>query len=134
MKKRNGFTLVELLAVIVILAIILVIAVPQIMSTIDDATRASLESSVKMVAAQVENQYTVAQTLSKDFDKTGKCTAAVAPWAGLNATDYADCDYVIDENGNATVTVKGANKFAAYPSCSGTRAEVKEADCQKSAS
>ena len=35
---------------------------------------------------------------------------------------------------NVTVTVKGANKFAAYPSCSGTRAEVKEADCQKSAS
>ena len=128
MKKRNGFTLVELLAVIVILAIILVIAVPQIMSTIDDATRASLESSVKMVAAQVENQYTVAQTLSKDFDKTGKCTADVAPWAGLNATDYADCDYVVDEDGNATVTVEGAGKFAAYSSCEGTRASITACD------
>ena len=124
MKKKNGFTLVELLAVIVILAIILVIAVPQIMSVIDDATRASLESSVKMVAAEVENQYTVAQTLSKEFNKTGKCTAAAAPWAGLNATDYADCDYVIDDDGNATVTVKGKGKFADYPSCQGTRASI----------
>ena len=96
MKKRNGFTLVELLAVIVILAIILVIAVPQIMSTIDDATRASFESSVKMVAAQVENQYTVAQTLSKEFDETGSCAAADAPWAGLNTTDYDTCTYSID--------------------------------------
>jgi prepilin-type N-terminal cleavage/methylation domain-containing protein len=35
MKKRQGFTLVELLAVIVILAIILVIAIPNIMKLID---------------------------------------------------------------------------------------------------
>ena len=33
-KPRRGFTLVELLAVIVILAVILVIAVPQIMNVI----------------------------------------------------------------------------------------------------
>jgi len=124
MKKRNGFTLVELLAVIVILAIILVIAVPQIMSTIDDATRASFESSVKMVAAQVENQYTVAQTLSKPFEDTGSCAAADAPWAGLNATDYDTCTYEIDENGTATVTVKGKGKFANYPSCVGTRSTI----------
>ena len=132
MKKRNGFTLVELLAVIVILAIILVIAVPQIMSTIDDATRASFESSVKMVAAQVENQYTVAQTLSKDFDKEGSCAAADAPWAGLNTTDYDTCTYVIDADGNATVTVKGKGKFASYPSCVGTRASI--TSCDKSTS
>ena len=50
--KKNGFTLVELLAVIVILAIILVIAVPKITDTIDNARKGSLESSVKMVAAR----------------------------------------------------------------------------------
>ena len=58
--KKNGFTLVELLAVIVILAIILVIAVPKITDTIDNARKGSLESSVKMVAAQAETQKTVA--------------------------------------------------------------------------
>ena len=128
MKKRNGFTLVELLAVIVILAIILVIAVPKIMTTIDDATRASLESSVKMVAAQVENQYTVAQTLSKDFETTGSCAAADAPWAGLNTIDYDTCTYSIDTNGIATVTVKGKGKFASYPSCAGTRDTITSCD------
>ena len=50
--KMKGFTLVELLAVIVILAIILVIAVPKIMNTIKDTTKASFESSAKMVAAK----------------------------------------------------------------------------------
>ena len=35
--KKNGFTLVELLAVLVILAVILVIAVPQIMNVITES-------------------------------------------------------------------------------------------------
>ena len=52
MKKKNGFTLVELLAVIVILAIILVIAVPKITDTIKNSKIASFESSAKTIAAQ----------------------------------------------------------------------------------
>ena len=126
MKKRNGFTLVELLAVIVILAIILVIAVPQIMSTIDDATQASFESSAKMVAAQVENQYTVAQTLGKeDFGSNGDC---MQEWAGLNSTDYASCKYNITASGEAQVTIVGKGKFNGYTCTNATRAE---ASCAK---
>ena len=52
--KKNGFTLVELLAVIVILAIILVIAVPKISDTINNAKKGSMASSVKMIAAAAE--------------------------------------------------------------------------------
>ena len=129
MKKKNGFTLVELLAVIVILAIILVIAVPQIMDTIDSARKASLESSVKMVAAQAENQYTVAQTLGTTF-----ATAEGTPcgkWAGIDTTgnDYASCTYSINTStGAATVVIKGKDggKFDKFKStgCSGTRTTV----------
>ena len=56
MKKTNkkGFTLVELLAVIVILAIILVIAVPQVMSVIEDSKKATLKSTAKMIASTAE--------------------------------------------------------------------------------
>ena len=49
-KKKRGFTLVELLAVIVILAVILVIAVPRIMSVIKDAKLGSIESTAKLIA------------------------------------------------------------------------------------
>ena len=49
MKKMNkkGFTLVELLAVIVILAIVLIIAVPGVLTIIDNSRRDSLISSAK---------------------------------------------------------------------------------------
>ena len=67
MKKRNGFTLVELLAVIVILAIILVIAVPSIMNTIDDAKKGSFESSAKLIAANAETYWLTQQTLGKEL-------------------------------------------------------------------
>ena len=122
--KKNGFTLVELLAVIVILAIILVIAVPKITDTINNARKASIESSVKMVAAQAETQKTVADTLG---DKTFKAGSEASPetcgdWAGLNSTDYESCQYwfVGDE---ANVTLKGQNKFAGY-TCTGTRSSA----------
>jgi len=120
MKKnqKNAFTLVELLAVIVILAIILVIAVPKIMNVIKDTTKASLESSAKMVAAQVENQYTVAQTLGKEFGDTGSC---MQDWAGLNDVDYASCTYEVTTDGTAKVTIKGQGKFNGLYVCNGTK-------------
>ena len=126
--REKGFTLVELLAVIVILAIILVIAVPKIMDTIKDATKASLESSAKMVASQVENQYTVAQTLGKEFGDTGNC---MEEWAGLNENDYASCRYEITSNGEAKVTIGGKGKFNGLSVCNATRstATAIEGEC-----
>jgi len=128
-KQVKGFTLVELLAVIVILAIILVIAVPKIMNTIKDATKASLESSAKMVASQVENQYTVAQTLGKEFGDTGNC---MEEWAGLNETDYASCRYEITSSGEAKVTIGGKGKFKGLSVCNATRstATAIEGECK----
>ena len=52
MKKKlcnNGFTLVELLAVIVILAVILAIAVPGISNMIEISKRSAFEADAKMV-------------------------------------------------------------------------------------
>ena len=45
--KGRGFTLVELLAVIVILAVILIIAMPKISDVIKNSKEASLETTAK---------------------------------------------------------------------------------------
>ena len=131
--KKNGFTLVELLAVIVILAIILVIAVPKITDTIDNARRGSFESSIKMVAAQAETQKTVADTLEGvTFADSGTCKTTdgnAASWTGLNSSDYDTCSYTIT-GGTASVTLKGKGKFAGY-TCTGTRTGI-TGECKKS--
>lgn len=46
---KKGFTLVELLAVIVILAIILAIAIPGISNIIESSKKGAVESDAKMV-------------------------------------------------------------------------------------
>ena len=57
MRNKRGFTLVELLAVIVILGIILIVAVPKIITTIDNAKLSTLEDTVKMIAKIAEKEY-----------------------------------------------------------------------------
>ncbi len=121
MKNKRGFTLVELLAVIVILGIILLIAVPKITSTISNATEASMISSAKMLAASAEREYTVRQTLS---NATAITCADVAT---LSANDYdltgTNCTITFDGSGVATVKLIGktGGKFAGKYICTATR-------------
>ena len=118
MNKKNkfGFTLVELLAVIVILAIILVIAVPKVMSVIEDAKKATLESTAKMIASQAEKAKVQNTLLGKTESITCKDIT------NINDVDYADCDIVFDNN-TAKVTIAGSGKFEGLYVCNGTKTE-----------
>ena len=106
MKKqtKNAFTLVELLAVIVILAIILVIAVPKVMSVIEDAKKATLESTAKMIASQAEKQKVQNTVLGNNETITCKNIT------NINDIDYASCEIDFDDN-TAKVTIVGGGKF-----------------------
>ena len=81
MKKKNAFTLIELLAVIVVLAIIALIATPIVMNTIKSAKKGAAERSADSYIRQVET--------------------AVAE-ARLNHKTVPDGTYQIDEEGNLT--------------------------------
>ena len=75
---KKGFTLVELLAVIVILAVILVIAVPQISKTIKQTKMNSLGSTAKLIASkaeekEVENQALKSYEYIEDFEEMLSC-------------------------------------------------------------
>ena len=112
MKKKKGFTLVELLAVIVILAVILVIAVPQIMSVIESARKGSIESTAKLIAEGAEREYTNRKILGKDTNI--KCTDV----SSMNSNDYGTCVISFDNSGKATVSITGKGKFEGY-TCNG---------------
>ena len=114
MKKKNGFTLVELLAVIVILAIILVIAVPKITDTIKNSKIASFESSAKTIAAQAEKKKMEKEIL-EDAGSIN-CSDVVK----LNDTDYGNCSISFDGN-TAKVTLVGKGKFEGLQVINGTK-------------
>ena len=121
MKKQNGFTLVELLAVIVILAIILVIAVPKITDTIKNSKIASFESSAKTIAAQAEKK----KMENEILEDTGSinCSDVVK----LNDTDYGNCSITFDGN-TAKVSLIGKGKFEGLAIINGTKDNAKAGD------
>ena len=112
--KKNGFTLVELLAVIVILAIVLVIAVPKVMSVIEDSKKATLESTAKMIASAAEKAKVQNTVLGKE--ETITCDSV----AKINKLDYETCEVVFEDN-TAKVSIKGSGKFAGLYVCSGDK-------------
>ncbi|MCX4365894.1 MAG: type II secretion system protein [Bacilli bacterium] len=59
MRKKNGFTLVELLAVIVVLAIIMIIAIPSVLDTMNNARRKSFVLEAQKVFKSTQEQYTM---------------------------------------------------------------------------
>jgi prepilin-type N-terminal cleavage/methylation domain-containing protein len=63
--KKKGFTLVELLAVIVILAIIALIATPSVLKMIEQARQGAAESSMLSYTSEIEKQI-IADTMNTD--------------------------------------------------------------------
>ena len=119
MKKKNGFTLVELLAVIVILAVILIIAMPKISDVIKNSKESSLETTAKLIASQAEKKFTENQVL--DNSSTIKCSDV----AKISDADYESCNITFDSKGNAKVTIVGKGKFEGLQVVDGTKNSAK---------
>ena len=122
MKKRNAFTLIELLAVIVILAVILVISIPRILDVIETSKKDSFKNSAQLIADNAEKKKVSDKLLGKDEEITCKDVAKI------NDEDYASCIITFDSEGNAKVSITGRGKFDGLKITNGTKenAEVKE--------
>ena len=116
--NKKGFTLVELLAVIVILAIILVIAIPQIIETINSSRLSAIRDSALLIATQAEKDYLAQKTLDHNYSKEIiSCQDVIKI-----SNDYDTCTIMYNNVGEATVKLTGAEngKFSGI-TCNGTK-------------
>ncbi len=125
--NRKGFTLVELLAVIVVLAIILVITVPMILNTLGSAKSDSFDASLNTVVNYYREQLSLASlgraessvltdtTNGVKFSKEGKlcdsgksgdsCATGTAKAINI-ADDFGKLGMQEDQYDNAKCTVQ----------------------------
>ena len=131
MKKNKGFTLVELLAVIVILAVIALIATPQILKLINDSRENSAEDSMYGYIKAVEQAYvkeginsetdysaTEYKTLSKSAVSTGEGADAKALTIDVKGsepnTDSNNVLYINNERVVECAKIKFNNRYNVY--------------------
>ena len=114
-KKKNAFTLIELLAVIVILAVILVISIPRILDAIDVSKKDSFKNAAQLIADSAEKKKVSDKLLGKDESITCKDVAKISD-------DYGTCKITFDDSGVATVVINGkkGGKFDNL-ACQGTK-------------
>lgn len=120
LKNKKGFTLVELLAVIVILAIILAIAVPGIAGIINSAKRGAFESDAKMIVTGIEYRLLESSVDTTVTKPTVNITTPITNIAdyGANPANYTGI-YIVDLN-PITICVEStaASEFGAYAAAS----------------
>lgn len=88
LKKNKGFTLIEIIVVIVILAVLMAVAVPSVMSYINEGNNAKYETVARgaMVNAQVQ--------LAKAETSGSTTTEAMAEAVSLTNKDSGDITVV----------------------------------------
>ena len=121
-KKKNAFTLIELLAVIVILAVILVISIPRILDVIDVSKKDSFKNSAQIIADSAEKKYV--ENKLNNIDEVITCENVTK----LSKEDYESCKITFDNGGNAKVTIEGKGKFKDLAICNGTKISVELSD------
>ena len=98
MRKKNAFTLIELLAVIAIIAILTVIAVPNILKLYKESKKNIFIAQVRKVAKSSQKEY--AENINNTFD----CNK------DLSGNKYKECTGTIDED-EVTITALGDGAF-----------------------
>jgi len=105
MKRRNGFTLVELLAVIVVLAIIMIIAIPSIFDVMNGARRKTFAMAVDKYVNAATTQY-IADSSYGNIPGAGLYVYDIQENLGLQSTG--------DNRGYVVVNAQNVNDIHYY--------------------
>jgi prepilin-type N-terminal cleavage/methylation domain-containing protein len=110
--RKNAFTLIELLAVIVILAIILSIAVPSISNVIDTSTKEAFGIDAKMILRAIDNK----KLENSDFDVETINNDNIGNLLNITNTNYSSVNIMMEDK-NIIITLVGTNKWNGLVAC-----------------
>lgn len=97
LRNQKGFTLIEIIAVLIILGILAAIAIPKYMSLQDDAHTAAAQGAVGAAASTLSLAY--AKCLAKDTAPTGISAAGVFTSCTAAAASTAVGDFIVAYGG-----------------------------------
>lgn len=86
-KNKKGFTLVEVIVVLVILAILIALAVPSVMKYIDDANEAKYLAEARAAYVAVEREIAVDYSDDKNFTINEEMLTEVKKDCGFKVTE-----------------------------------------------
>ena len=107
---RKGFTMIELIFVIVILGVLASVAIPRLAATRDDAEVAKAATNLTTAVSDLTAYYTAKGQFSQSSDFT-KFTNALTKDGKLKVKGTKDCVTVkVPKNGAATQPTKNSSK------------------------
>jgi type IV pilus assembly protein PilA len=146
-KDEDGFTLIELMVVVLIIAILLAIAIPTFLGARNRANDRAAQSSLRntLTAAKtiftdeqdytkadqaseltpVEPSLTYSVTPSTDFKEVDPASSGAAIWAAAAKSKSGTCFYIMDASGANGGTTYGKSTTAA---CTGAQAKTAAVD------
>ena len=112
-RRNKGFTLVEVLAVIIILMVLIAISIPIISNIIESSRKGAFSNSLKLIV----NRAIALEAKDHTIDFYTINETNIENLMGIDVTNYETLSFEKEDDGDFFATILGKNKFEGFVAC-----------------